>query len=232
MHRVAVVGSCIAVAAKVALAAPGDALVISGELVNVRAGPGMEYPVRLQAHRDQPAVELARDGEWIQLQLTDAAAEGWIHQSLVAAATGDRPAEPSATRAAPAGPAAAGSSGELASPSAQRPEPPALPSTDAALAEPAPESEALARLRSSVNELNARAQAVAGVELFTGAEPAGSGTVRVLVTEAWNLVPAAGQESYANALFSQWQAVADGAGRLRLQLVDPSGRVVSEKSGP
>jgi hypothetical protein len=231
MHRVAVVGSCIAVAAKVALAAPGDALVVSGELVNVRAGPGMEYPVRLQAHRDQPAVELARDGEWIQLQLTDAAAEGWIHQSLVVAASGDRPAEPSATRAA-ATPAAARSSGELASPSAQRPEPPAPPSTDAALAEPAPESEALARLRSSVNELNARAQAVAGVELFTGAEPAGSGTVRVLVTEAWNLVPAAGQESYANALFNQWQAVADGAGPLRLQLVDPSGKVVSEKSMP
>lgn len=231
MHRAAVVGSCIALVAKLALAAPGDALVVSGELVNVRAGPGMEYRVRLQVQRDQAAVELAREGEWVQLKLTDAAAEGWIHQSLLEAATGDRPTDASATRAAPASPETA-RSGEPALPSAQGPGRAALPSIDAALAEPASESEALARFRSSLDELNARAQALAGVELFTGAEPAGSGTVQVVVTEAWNLVPEAGQESYANALFGHWQAVADRAEPLRLQLVDPSGKVVSEKSGP
>jgi Bacterial SH3 domain len=232
MHRAAVVGSCIALLAKVALAAPGDALVVSGELVNMRAGPGMDYRVRLQVQRDQPAVELARDGEWVQLKLTDAAAEGWVHQSLLEAATGDHPADAPAARAAPASPETARSGGELALRSVQSPEPLALPSTDAALAEPASESEALARFRGSVDEFNARAQALAGVELFTGAEPAGSGTVQVRVTEAWDLVPEAGQESYANALFGHWQAVADGTAPLRLRLVDPSGKVVSEKSGP
>jgi hypothetical protein len=232
MHRAAVVGSCIALVAKVALAAPGDALVISGELVNMRSGPGMEYRVRMQVQRDQPAVELAREGEWVQLKLTDAAAEGWIHQSLLEAVTGDQATSASANREAPAGSEIARSSEAPALPSAQGLEPSALPSTDAALAEPAFESEALARFRSSVDEFNARAQALAGVELFTGAEPAGSGTVQVRVTEAWDLVPAAGQESYANALFGHWRAVADGAEPLRLQLVDPSGKVVSEKSGP
>jgi uncharacterized protein YraI len=232
MHRAAVVGSCIALVAKVALATPGDALVVSGELVNVRAGPGMEYGVRLQVQRDQPAVELAREGEWVQLKLTDAAAEGWIHQSLLEPATGGQPTGASASRAAQASPETAGSSAQPALPSAQGPEPSALPYTDAALAEPASESEALARFRSSVDEFNARAQALAGVELFTGAESAGNGTVQVLVTEAWDLVPEAGQESYANALFGHWQAVADGTAPLRLRLVDPSGKVVSEKSGP
>jgi Bacterial SH3 domain len=232
MHRAAVVGRCIALVANVALAAPGDALVVSGELVNMRAGPGMEYRVRLQVQRNQPAAELAREGEWIRLKLTDAAVDGWIHQSLLEPATGDQPTGASASRAAQASPETAGSSAQPALPSAQGPVPSALPSTDAALAEPASESEAPARFRSNVDELNARAQALAGVELFTGAEPAGSGTVQVVVTEAWDLVPEAGQESYANALFGHWQAVADGAAPLRLRLVDPSGKVVSEKSGP
>jgi hypothetical protein len=232
MRRAAIAGSGIALVAKVALAAPGDALVVSSELVNVRAGPGMEYGVRLQVNRNQPAVELAREGEWVRLKLTDPAAEGWIHQSLLETATGGQPTGASANREAPAGPEIARSGGAPALPSVQGLEPSVLPSTDAALAEPAFESEALARFRSSVDEFNARAQALAGVELFTGAEPAGSGTVQVRVTEAWDLVPAAGQESYANALFGHWQAVADGAEPLRLQLVDPSGKVVSEKSGP
>ena len=94
------------------------------------------------------------------------------------------------------------------------------------------ESEALTRFRSNVDVLNARAQALAGVELFTGVEPVESGTVRVLVTEAWDMVPEAGQRSYTNALFDRWQAAAGALGSLRLQVVDPRGAVVSEKSGP
>ena len=73
--------------------------------------------------------------------------------------------------------------------------------------------------------------AVAGVELFAGAEPADGGTVRVMVTEAWDLIPEAGQQSYTNALFEQWRDAAAGAEPLRLQVVDPDGTVVREKSG-
>ena len=233
MHRAAVVGSCVALLARLALAAPGDGLVVTGDVVNVRAGPGTEYQVQLQVHRNQPAVELAREGEWVRVELAGRGEEGWIHESLLEVSSRAQPAAAPATPAAPAAPPeTARSTGELTVPSAQEPGPSAFPSVDGASPEPSSESEALARFRSNVDDLNARAQALVGVELFTGAEPAGSGTVQVLVTEAWRLVPEAGQESYTNALFDHWRAVAGGPEPLRFQVVDPSGTVVSEKSGP
>jgi uncharacterized protein YraI len=214
MHRAAIVGSCIALVAELALAAPGDGLMVTGRLVNVRAGPGMDYPVRLQVDRNQPAVELAREGEWVQVDLTDRAAQGWIHQSLLQVISRTQPA------AVPA-------PGEPTLPA-----PGSQPSTNTALAATGSASEALTRFRSSVSTLNERALAAAGVELFAGVEPAADGTVQVLVTESWNMVPDAGQKSYTNALFGYWQAVADSPEPLRVQLVDPSGRVVGEKSAP
>jgi hypothetical protein len=228
MPWAAVVGSCIALLANFALAAPGDGLIVAGDMVNVRAGPGTEYRVRLQVFRQEPVVELARDGEWVQVELSGRGQEGWIHRSLLQAVRSSQPAATPAT----AGPETARSTGELALPSEQGPERAALPSMDRAMPEPASESDALARFRGNVDELNARARALAGVELFTGVEPAGSGTVEVLVTDAWRLVPEAGQESYTNVLFGHWRAAAGGPEPLRVQVVDPSGRVVSEKSGP
>ena len=230
MHRAAVVGGCVALVAEVALAAPGDRLVVSGDAVNVRTGPGREYRVRLQAHRRQPAVELARVGEWVQIELADPVAQGWIHQSLLdLVPRAQETAASGAAEASSARPvAAAASPGQLALGAQQS----AFQPVERSGREPGVDNEALARFRSEVEEFNARAQALAGVELFTGAEPAGDGTVQVRVTEAWRLVPAAGQESYANALFSHWRALAAGAEPLRLQVVDPSGSVISEKSGP
>ena len=232
MHRAAVVGSCIALLAKLALAAPGDQLVVSGDVVNVRAGPGTEYRVLLQVYQNQRAAELAREGEWVQVELTDPIAQGWIHRSLLESARRAQPPGAAATGEATATPETAGSAGEPASPSAPTADPAPPPATDTARAEPVAESEALARFRGNVEEINARAQALAGVELFIGAEQVGSGAVQVLVTEAWHLVPQGGQESYTNALFGHWQAVADGSEPLRLQVIDPSGRVVGEKSRP
>ena len=231
MHRAGVVGSCIALFAKSVLAAPGDGLVVTGDLVNVRAGPSMESRVSLQVQRHQRALELERDREWVRVELAGQGEQGWIHQSLLEVISRAQPAAAPATREASAArPEAARSTGEPARTSAQEPGP--VPSVDGARPEAFSESEALARFRANVDDLNARAQALAGVELFTGAEPGGSGTVQVLVTEAWHLVPEAGQESYTNALFDHWRAVADGPEPLRLQVVDPSGTVVIEKSGP
>ena len=215
MYRAAVVGSCIALLAKAALAAPGDRLVVIGDAVNVRAGPGTEYRVQLQVDRNRPAVELAREGEWVRVELTDPAVQGWIHASLLEVSSRAQPV------AAPA-------TGELPLPSGQR----SQPSADTAQAEAISESEALTRFRSSVSLLNERALAVAGVELFSGVEPAGDGTVRVLVTDAWEMVPQAGQTSYTNALYGRWRVAAGDVGALRVQVVDPMGTVVSEKSGP
>jgi hypothetical protein len=234
MHRAAVVGSCIALFAELALAAPGDALMVTGDLVNVRAGPGMEYCVRLQVHRNQPAMELARKGAWVRVELTDLAAEGWIHRSRLHVVSRAQPA-------------AAPTPGEQALPPMRM----SQSATEAPPAESTDERAALTRFRSSVNTLNERALAAAGVELFAGVELPDDGTVRVLVTEAWNMVPEAGQRSYTDVLFGHWQAVAsvlakpdlviadggkglevaDSPEPLRLQVIDPSGRVVSEKSG-
>ena len=101
--------------------------------------------------------------------------------------------------------------GAAVAPPLEAPPPPG-PAIDAAF--PATEGDPITRFRSVVQELNARALAVAGVELFTGAEPAGDGAVRVLVTEVWDLVPQAGRISYTNALFDRWRAAAGGSGRL------------------
>lgn len=232
MYLATVVGSCMVLLATATLAASGDDLVVSGDVVNVRAGPGTDYRVRVQVYRNQPAVELARQGEWVQVELSGRDEEGWVHQSLLEAVPRAQPGAAPAAHEAPARSDTARSTGELARPSVRTPEPSALPSMDTALPAPASESEALARFRSNVSMLNQRALAAAGVELFTGVEPSDSGTVRVLATEAWEMVPEAGQRSYTNVLFQRWQAAAGGLGSLRVQVVDPTGAVVSEKSGP
>lgn len=200
MRSARALGSSMALLATVAIAAPGDPLVVTSDVVNVRAGPGTDNPVLFHVTRDQQVVELTRTGNWVQVQIPDEAAEGWIHQSLLAM-----------TEPAPPAPAeTSGSAGAGSMPSG---------------------TGALALFRSNVTELNARAVAVAGVELFAGAEPADGGTVRVMVTEAWDLIPEAGQQSYTNALFDQWRAAAGGSEPLRLQVVDPNGTIVREKSG-
>jgi Bacterial SH3 domain len=198
MRIARVSGLSMALLATAALAAPGDALVVTADVVNVRTGPGTGNPVLFHAARDQQVVELTRDGDWIQVHVPDQAADGWIHQSLL-----------EAVQPAPN-------------------EPPEAPASSRASSI----SEALALFRNNVTELNARALAAAGVALFAGAEPADGGAVQVMVTEAWDLIPEAGQESYTNALFDHWRAVAVGGEQPRLQVVDPSGTVVSEKSGP
>jgi hypothetical protein len=218
-------GFGMAVLATAAVAAPGDALTVTGDVVNVRAGPGTRNPVLFHVARDQRVVEVTRTGDWVQVQVPGEATDGWIHQSLLEVARGAQPA-PQALEPAP---------------QAHEPAPQALESAPGGTAQ-APgsadaasmgsESQAIALFRSNVTELNARAVAVAGVELFTGAEAADGGTVQVMVTEAWDLVPEAGQQSYTNALFDHWRAAAGGSEPLRLQVVDPSGAVVSEKSGP
>jgi uncharacterized protein YgiM (DUF1202 family) len=88
------------------------------------------------------------------------------------------------------------------------------------------------QFRASVDYLNKRALQVAGVDLFTGVEPAGGGAVRVSTTDAWNTMPPAGQRSYLNTLVDRWMAAKGGSAPGSVQIVDPSGNVVMEKAGP
>jgi uncharacterized protein YgiM (DUF1202 family) len=87
------------------------------------------------------------------------------------------------------------------------------------------------QFRASVDYLNKRAQQVAGVDLFTGVEPTGSGAVRVGTTDAWGTMPPAGQRSYLNTLVDRWMA-AKGGEPGSVQIVDASGNVLMEKAGP
>jgi hypothetical protein len=230
MRVATVLGASMTLLAMAAVAAPGETLVVTGEVVNVRAGPGMGQPVLFHAYRDQQAKELARTDEWVHVTIPGQASDGWIHRSLLQAIDRAAPAAPPAPASVPdARPEGLGAVGTAVAPPLEAATAPSGPAVDAAF--PASESDAITRFRSVVQELNARALAVAGVELFTGVEPAGDGAVQVMVTEVWDLVPPAGRTSYTNALFDRWRAAVGGSGRLRVEVVDPSGAVVSEKSG-
>jgi hypothetical protein len=45
-------------------------------------------------------------------------------------------------------------------------------------------------------------------------------------------MPMSGQQSYLNALFRRWRAAAGSDQALRLEIVDPSGALMMERSGP
>ncbi len=94
------------------------------------------------------------------------------------------------------------------------------------------EGPALRQFRSEVEYFNERAVAVAGVDLFTGVAPLGQGGVQVVTTDAWATMSQPGQQSYLNALFGRWRAAAGDNQPLRLQIVDSSGALRMEKSGP
>jgi uncharacterized protein YgiM (DUF1202 family) len=216
MRWVSVFASLVVLLGTSVVAAPGDPLAVTGDNVRVRAGPGSDERILFQVDSEQAAVEVTRRGEWVQVDLPSRDARGWIHASLL---------EPAAAEAATEAPAADMGSTTGQSPGAAEP-------SAAMAAVPPEEAEALARFRNSVRELDTRARAVAGVQLFPEVEGKGGGMVQVATTQAWSEIPDAGQESYLNALFDRW-LLARGAGEpLRLQIVDPAGEVIMEKSGP
>jgi hypothetical protein len=202
-----------------AQAATGDALIVQGDGVNVRAAPSGDAPVRMRVHRHQQVIELQREGPWVRAEIagTDGE-EGWIHGSLLALAGG----EP-----LPDGPEAA------EAPAAAAPE---RPSTDVVplQVEPAAGPDRglgeLAQFRETVSYLNRRALALAGTDLFAEVKPGPGGVMQVVATENWSDLPPAGRQSYANTLLDRWAAAKVSAGPVVLQILDPSGEVVMEKT--
>ncbi|MCC2662931.1 MAG: Bacterial domain [Geminicoccaceae bacterium] len=248
MRFVNLAGSAMMLFGSVALAAEGDPLRVSGDGVNVRARPESGAPILRQVNREEPVIELGRAGDWFEVRLPDRDTRGWIHGSLlttvegqpVAAAAATPPAAPVAPSPAPqvapravpevaAAPPAPVATAPQGGASAGQDQPGAAPM---AAAGDAATADALTRFRATVTQLNDRAVAAAGVDLFTGAEAAGDGTVQVTATEAWGVVPEGGQQSFMNTLFGRWQEAAGPGRRLRLQIVDESGQVLSERSGP
>jgi Bacterial SH3 domain len=203
-----------------ALAATGDVLIVTGDGVNVRAGPNGDAAVRMRVHSGQQVIELQREGSWVRAEIagTDGE-EGWIHDSLLA-----RPAtgEPEA--------------GEPPIPAAREATAPSQEQTVPLMVEPAagPDRDLseLARFRETVSYLNERAVVLAGTDLFAEVKPGPEGAMQVIATEAWSSLPPAGRQSYANTLLDRWAATKASAGPAVLQIVDPSGEVVMEKTQP
>jgi hypothetical protein len=203
-----------------ALAANGDHWLVTGNSVNVRARPDAGAPVLFQVRRNAVALEVGRNGEWVQVRLPDRHAEGWIHSSLLSAGAGAR--EPAAAAAADA---KAPSPAPAAPPSA--PDRPAAPQVAAA-----DNGDALARFRDTVTYLNNRAVAAAGIDLFTGVKQARDRAVQVTATDAWKSVPEGGQDSFMRTLFNRWLAATGSTQPVRVQVVDQAGHVLKEKSEP
>jgi hypothetical protein len=218
-----------ALLAGTALAAQGDALLVTRSNVNVRAGPSTEAGILARVGVDEPAIERQRQGEWVEVELPRQDVLGWIHGSLIAAAP-DRPAA-SQSRSGDEQARLADDADlvalDIAAPSAR---PTEVAAREAAASES--DGTALGRFRREVEYFNNRAVAAAGVDLFTGVAPLGEGGVQVVTTDAWATISEPGQQSYLNALFGRWQAAAGADEALRLQIIDASGALMMEKSGP
>lgn len=259
--RLASVACAVALlAAASAFGASGDPLVVTGDGVNVRLGPGTDNRIVMRVYRNQEAVEIARDGEWVRVEIADSGGqEGWIHGSLLAPGQ----AAPTATVQAPVrAPSAVQPAAEPAqregdaavaeaAPRADLPdrEATALPDQDAAAgraevqadlvdspvepaAGPAVARAEVNRFKESVSYLNSRALQVAGVDLFTEVEAVDQQTVAVGITDAWQTVPPAGQRSYLNTLVDRWSAANGGESPVNVRIIGPEGEVLVEQSGP
>ena len=121
---------------------------------------------------------------------------------------------------------------ELTDAAAAREAEPRAPEAIAPGAAPEVDAVDLQRFRDSVDYLNSRSMAVGGFELFAEVEPLGAGTVQIGATDAWASVPPAGQRSYANTLLDRWAAATGRSDHVKVQIVDPSGRVLMEESKP
>ena len=228
-------------------AAEGDLWAVDRQNVNIRSGPSTSTDILMTINPGEKIVEIASKGEWFFMEFPDRNKRGWIFGPLLT--------EPGTSQAAttPAPSPAPAVSSIPTTPVAENTETPAIAETPARTAvteaannQPAAQPEAVTQtaavsvsdepaavksFRDTVSELNDRAVSVAGINLFDDVRSTGGGGVQVLATETWARVPEAGQSSYMNALFDRWQSVANGLGPLSLQIVDPNGQVMMERSG-
>ncbi|HZH28857.1 MAG TPA: SH3 domain-containing protein [Azospirillaceae bacterium] len=73
-----------------AAAAPGDVWEITGERVNLRAGPSDSAAVRSQVMRGDDLLELRREGGWVGVRVLRTGEEGWIYGDLARRTTQSR----------------------------------------------------------------------------------------------------------------------------------------------
>jgi uncharacterized protein YgiM (DUF1202 family) len=78
----------LAVAASVAfvaaaMAGTGDVYKVSGERVNLRAGPSNQAMVRGQLLQGEDLIELTQQGSWVGVRVARTGEEGWIYSDLI-----------------------------------------------------------------------------------------------------------------------------------------------------
>ena len=219
-------------------AAEGDLWAVERQNVNVRSGPSTGTDILMTINPGETIVEIASKGEWFFVEFPSRNRRGWVFGPLLSEPNALRsPASTSAAAAPAPSPAPqASASTHVEAPAttvAATTEPPTQPEalTQTAAVSVDEEPAAVRSFRDTVAELNDRAVSVAGINLFSDVRSTGGGGVQVLATETWASVPEAGQTSYMNALFDRWQSVANGLGPLSLQIIDPNGQVMMERSG-
>jgi hypothetical protein len=99
-------------------------------------------------------------------------------------------------------------------------------------AAPAEADSRLAGFHANVEALNELELSTEGVNLFSGIASVNGRTVHVRATGAWDSLPAVGKQSYLDALLVYWASAQGGKGPAVVRIVDPSGRVLAEKSEP
>lgn len=228
-----------------AAAAEGDLWAVDRQNVNVRSGPSTNTDVLMTINPGDRMIEIAAKGEWFFVDFPDHGRRGWVFGPLLvepSAAASVAPAAPAPVpNPAPEAPAAEtqelvaaatpSTSVETTATARIEPQPAPEAATPSAALPVDDEPAAVRSFRDTVSELNDRAVSVAGINLFSDVRSTGGGGVQVLATETWASVPEAGQSSYMNALFDRWASVANGLGPLSLQIVDPTGQVMMERSG-
>ncbi|MDQ2693935.1 MAG: SH3 domain-containing protein [Pseudomonadota bacterium] len=73
----------LALTATAAVADPGDLYKVSGERVNLRAGPGNEAAVLGTVEAGDELIELQQEGDWLGVRVLGSGDEGWIYNDLV-----------------------------------------------------------------------------------------------------------------------------------------------------
>jgi uncharacterized protein YgiM (DUF1202 family) len=82
LASLAVVGLLFATSSA-ALAAAGDVLRVTGQQVNLRAGPSDQTNVRGRVTGGEELIELTREGNWYGVRVLRTGEEGWIFADLV-----------------------------------------------------------------------------------------------------------------------------------------------------
>jgi hypothetical protein len=89
----------------------------------------------------------------------------------------------------------------------------------------------LAAFQASIQTLNKLERRVTGIDLFSGVKAMGGRAVHINATPAWDALSPFAKQTYLDTLLHDWVAAQGEHGPVVVRIVDPSGRVLLEKSG-